>query len=542
LIDRQKAADKIEGQIPIPTHQSMAIIKCKECGSKVSSKAANCPSCGVKVKKQTGCGTMIVSLFLVLVVFAYGATLLSSVSSSSNSTAEKSSATTSKKVVSSSGNSTTEKSSSEFKKAAEQGQADAQFDLYERYSLGNGVPMDKSEAVKWCRKAAEQGHVRAQYALGSAYSIGKEVPMDKSEAVKWWRKAAEQGDAAGQRTLGFSYRDGNGVPMDKSEAVKWWRKAAEQGDPDGQFHIGLSYKNGDGIAKDNVEAYKWIYLVHLSSPQGMGDWSIPELEDLSKVMSASQIEDAKQRCKVWRDKHPQAPTVSSPQGKTSEQKPASAKVSPTPPKEVSGQQPPMPPFKPFDVLSLSNAELPKTTKLNIDVRFAIAGGSGTATAAVGSQVKVLSRRGQLIEVGYLDGKQSIPYTQTTVEADVLRMREYLRLREVERLAREEKARIDRDQAEKQEQILRIQVKAKRDQAISSQFSAWDGSHNKFEKYIKDHLNDPSSYKHVETTYNDKGEYLVVITKYRGKNAFGAVITETMMAKVDLSGNLLEIIR
>ena len=506
MIDRQKAADKIEGQIPIPTHQSMAIIKCKECGSKVSSKAANCPSCGVKVKKQTGCGTMIVSLFLVLVVFAYGATLLSSVSSSSNSTAEKSSATTSKKVVSSSGNSTTEKSSSEFKKAAEQGQADAQFDLYERYSLGNGVPMDKSEAVKWCRKAAEQGHVRAQYALGSAYSIGKEVPMDKSEAVKWWRKAAEQGD------------------------------------PDGQFHIGLSYKNGDGIAKDNVEAYKWIYLVHLSSPQGMGDWSIPELEDLSKVMSASQIEDAKQRCKVWRDKHPQAPTVSSPQGKTSEQKPASAKVSPTPPKEVSGQQPPMPPFKPFDVLSLSNAELPKTTKLNIDVRFAIAGGSGTATAAVGSQVKVLSRRGQLIEVGYLDGKQSIPYTQTTVEADVLRMREYLRLREVERLAREEKARIDRDQAEKQEQILRIQVKAKRDQAISSQFSAWDGSHNKFEKYIKDHLNDPSSYKHVETTYNDKGEYLVVITKYRGKNAFGAVITETMMAKVDLSGNLLEIIR
>ena len=69
-------------------------------------------------------------------------------------------------------------------------------------------------------------------------------------------------------------------------------------------------------------------------------------------------------------------------------------------------------------------------------------------------------------------------------------------------------------------------------------SLWDDS----EKYIKDHLNDPDSYKHVETTYNDKGEYLVVITKYRGKNAFGAVITNTMMAKVDLSGNILEIIR
>ena len=91
-------------------------------------------------------------------------------------------------------------------------------------------------------------------------------------------------------------------------------------------------------------------------------------------------------------------------------------------------------------------------------------------------------------------------------------------------------------------IVRTDAKSKRDEAIRSQFSPWDGSHYRLEKYIKDNLNDPDSYKHVETRCIDKGDYLVVITKYRGKNAFGAVVTEIMTAKVDLSTNNIEIIR
>lgn len=53
--------------------------------------------------------------------------------------------------------------------------------------------------------------------------------------------------------------------------------------------------------------------------------------------------------------------------------------------------------------------------------------------------------------------------------------------------------------------------------------------------------DPSSFRHIETFYIDKGEYLIVITKFRGKNAFGAYVINTVTAKVDLNGNILEII-
>ena len=90
----------------------------------------------------------------------------------------------------------------EFRKAAEQGNATAQYNLSTCYAKGEGVTQDIEEAVKWLRKAAEQGLAVAQCALGSCYAYGDGVTMDKGEAAKWFRKAAEQGDAKAQSELG----------------------------------------------------------------------------------------------------------------------------------------------------------------------------------------------------------------------------------------------------------------------------------------------------------------------------------------------------
>jgi hypothetical protein len=65
---------------------------------------------------------------------------------------------------------------------AEQGNADAQYNLGVMYDNGQGVPQDKAEAVKWYRKAAEQGHARSQFSLGLMYAVGEGVPMDKVKA------------------------------------------------------------------------------------------------------------------------------------------------------------------------------------------------------------------------------------------------------------------------------------------------------------------------------------------------------------------------
>ena len=97
---------------------------------------------------------------------------------------------------------------------------------------GDGVPVDKTEAAKWYRKAAEQGDAEAQNKLGVCYVMGEGVPVDKAEAAKWYRKAAEQRHAKGQYNLGMCYDYGVGVPVDKTEAAKWYRRAARRGNAD----------------------------------------------------------------------------------------------------------------------------------------------------------------------------------------------------------------------------------------------------------------------------------------------------------------------
>ena len=87
----------------------------------------------------------------------------------------------------------------------------------------------KAQDIEQLRKAAEQGDADAQFNLGLMYDIGKGVPQDYQEAVKWYRMAAEQGYADAQYFLGLSYATGEGVPENDAEAVKWYRKAAEQG-------------------------------------------------------------------------------------------------------------------------------------------------------------------------------------------------------------------------------------------------------------------------------------------------------------------------
>ena len=67
---------------------------------------------------------------------------------------------------------------------------------------GEGVDEDKlQEAMEWVRKAAEQGQANAQYVLCMMYAAGKGVEQDEAQAVEWLRKAAEQGHAEAQEAL-----------------------------------------------------------------------------------------------------------------------------------------------------------------------------------------------------------------------------------------------------------------------------------------------------------------------------------------------------
>lgn len=96
--------------------------------------------------------------------------------------------------------------------------------------------------------------------------------------------------------------------------------------------------------------------------------------------------------------------------------------------------------------------------------------------------------------------------------------------------------------ESREPELSPEEKAKQDYHnwIQSQFSAWDGSHIHLVSLVKENMNDPKSFEHVETRYTDNGDNLTVFMKFRGTNAFGGKILNSVNATADYKTNTIKI--
>ena len=153
-----------------------------------------------------------------------------------------------------------EKAAVWYRKAAEQGNADAQNSLGVCYAKGSGVPQDDFEAVRWYRKAAEQGNANAQNNMGYRYSEGLGVPKDDVEAVRWLQKSAAQGHSWAQHNLGLHYTEGAGVPKDCARAFALYSASAKQGFANAQYSLGFCYGNGNGVQQNYSEAVKWYRL------------------------------------------------------------------------------------------------------------------------------------------------------------------------------------------------------------------------------------------------------------------------------------------
>ena len=76
------------------------------------------------------------------------------------------------------------------------------------YCTGAGVVRNLEEAIKWYRRAAEQGDRYAQYNLGVMLLKGQGAPQDAEQAFRWCREAAGHGLAEAQLQLGDLYRAG----------------------------------------------------------------------------------------------------------------------------------------------------------------------------------------------------------------------------------------------------------------------------------------------------------------------------------------------
>ena len=88
---------------------------------------------------------------------------------------------------------------------------------------------DFATALREWTPLAEQGFANAQFNLGLMNANGQGAPQDYKAAVRWYTLAAEQGNSLAYKKLGLMYEMGTGVIQDNVYAHMWWNIAASSG-------------------------------------------------------------------------------------------------------------------------------------------------------------------------------------------------------------------------------------------------------------------------------------------------------------------------
>lgn len=171
-------------------------------------------------------------------------------------------------------------------KKAQSGDAAAQAELAEAYSIGSEIDLNTAEAMKWAKKAADQGSPEGLFLMAFFTETGLGVVADKVRGREWYKlaadkghlkaqgivgkahfeegdyvnakvwlhKAAERGDADSLSIIGNMYAEGKGEDKDEEKALNIWKEASAKESQEGLYALALCYQNGKGVEKDEVKA------------------------------------------------------------------------------------------------------------------------------------------------------------------------------------------------------------------------------------------------------------------------------------------------
>lgn len=116
---------------------------------------------------------------------------------------------------------------------AEEGDAEAQYQLGLKYFYGRDVDCDYKTAVQWLGQAVAGGCEKAYFPLGEIYKFGGYgVLEDQKKAAEYYLKAYDYCDDDEkpeiENALGFCYY----CLKDEENALRWARRCAKHGDGD----------------------------------------------------------------------------------------------------------------------------------------------------------------------------------------------------------------------------------------------------------------------------------------------------------------------
>ena len=164
----------------------------------------------------------------------------------------------------------------EWAQAAEQGDADAQYDLGCLYVRGEGVQQNRALAIEWFQRAANQDDLDAATWLFTAtpqtddsrkkFFSGKLKLSGKfhltfvaqhsgGKAMRWTCNTDEKDGAAIESKIGVMFENGGmGLPQDDKQAAEFYRRASDRNFADAQTRLANLYVGGRGVERSDIEA------------------------------------------------------------------------------------------------------------------------------------------------------------------------------------------------------------------------------------------------------------------------------------------------
>lgn len=139
-----------------------------------------------------------------------------------------------------------------FNEAADNGIANAKYNLGVLHHQGLGVNKNITHAMELYEDAAELGHPEAQYNLGIAHIEGIGVAYSPKRAAYFFKMAANKKVTEAAYNLGLIYENGLLGETRPEDALLWYKEAADQGSPEAQSALDqLAASLGIGINEVN---------------------------------------------------------------------------------------------------------------------------------------------------------------------------------------------------------------------------------------------------------------------------------------------------
>lgn len=175
---------------------------------------------------------------------------------------------------------------------ADNGDAQACFELGALYANGRGVKQNTKQARKWLKKAVGKEYTAAYTLLAWLYLNDESLGHSDTEAIELFLTAANAGDSDAQCSLGDIYLEGAaGIEPNIKAMLQWYTSAAQQNHPKAQYMLGKLLAEGKVVEQNDEAAFQWLTLAIMNHSEPAQQ----ELAMLSARLSEDELEQYKQR-------------------------------------------------------------------------------------------------------------------------------------------------------------------------------------------------------------------------------------------------------